>query len=115
MEKEAEFSPWLMIFKRIEAVCDLITTTFIRHEYKQTLDLLEELYINLYPLMNKSQREMVEEHLNSTRKKLALGIPIRNDIIQIRKMLYEIKQQIGLGIPLAPKLDVSKKLKSVLL
>ncbi|MCS7135103.1 MAG: hypothetical protein NZ893_01545 [Candidatus Aenigmarchaeota archaeon] len=133
-EKEAEFSPWAYEFKRIALICDRIAdySKLVRDghlEYLESLvNVIEELYDWIRSLIFESERKKIEEKLKEaktivkTYKNLQLigNINVENlkdkieKIFELKRDLLDLKQRLGLGIPVKEKLGLDEKLDKVL-
>ena len=132
-ETKAEYSPWGKIFMRIELVVDRITEFSMRAKMKEITAIepfyysLQELYDHIYPLLIDSaidqleiKFKLIDAELAEWKKKMnekgELIYPenIVTDLQYLKRNLLDLKQKVGLGVPVEKVVSIRRKLKRLM-
>lgn len=130
---EADFSPWMEIFRRIETIMNDVNLYSAHVKLKNTdaIELLEValelLYEQLLPFIEKEFRSTTDAQLEDIRTDLRKWKNIikvfRKNIYpdelvikldKFKRALYITKQYAGLGVPATKHLDSKDKIKLAL-
>jgi len=131
--QKAEYSPWGRIFMRIEFICDRITEFSVEARSKNIIFIepffnsLRELYDHVSPLLIRPVIEKYDPKFVDLDRRITIWkrqmtvtgmrlfpADLINDLETLKRDLFELKQQVGLGVPVEKVVSIRKKLERVL-